>query len=167
MSLFIAGIILIGIIFVSCQSNGNIKKVSNSSPKFADKKYVDLEKLYSLDVTQISMFSKESSPDSVNVLCFLFFPLFPEPVEKHGRSLIKSDDNRRKDEPVDVEIGGKKKDESRDPSYRGQDGGGKKEMREYFFHASYSCSGMAGWRMLSLLKSMVGGTGLEPVTPGL
>jgi hypothetical protein len=88
------------------------------------------------DVTQISMFGKESSPDSVNALCFLFFPLFPEPVEKHGRSLIKSEDNRGKDKPVDVEIRGKKKDESRHSGYRGQDGGGEKEVREYFFHPS-------------------------------
>jgi len=75
---------------------------------------------------------------------FSFFLLFPEPVEKHGRSLIKSEDNGREDKPVDVEIGGKKKDEGCHPGYRGQDGCGEKEMREYFFHPSYSCSGMTG-----------------------
>jgi hypothetical protein len=75
---------------------------------------------------------------------FSSFPLFPEPVEKHGRSLIKSEDNRGEDKPVDVEIRGKKKDESCYSGYRGQDGGGEKEMREYFFHPSYSCSGMTG-----------------------
>jgi hypothetical protein len=39
------------------------------------------------------------------------FPLFPELVEKYGWSLIESEDNRRKDKPVDVEIWSKKKDE--------------------------------------------------------
>lgn len=68
---FIAGIILISIIFVSCNSNNDdIVKVSNSSPKFVDKKYVDLEKLYSIDVTQINMFSKESSRDFERVIDF-------------------------------------------------------------------------------------------------
>jgi hypothetical protein len=75
---------------------------------------------------------------------FSSFSFFPEPVKKHGRSLIKSEDNRREDKPVDVEIGGKKKDEGCHSGYRGQDGGGEKEVREYFFHPSYSCSGMTG-----------------------
>ena len=60
---FIAGIILISIIFASCNSNNDIVKVNNSSPKFVDKKYVDLEKLYSIDVTQISLFSKDIGRD--------------------------------------------------------------------------------------------------------
>ena len=43
---FIAGIGLISIVFVSCNSNNDdIVEVKNSSPKFVDKKYVDLEKL--------------------------------------------------------------------------------------------------------------------------
>jgi hypothetical protein len=68
---FIAGIMLISIIFVSCHPNKDeVGKVSNSSPKFADKKYVDLEKLYSLDVTRISMFGKESNPDFERVIDF-------------------------------------------------------------------------------------------------
>ena len=67
---FIAGIMLISLIFVSCKSNDVIKKVSNSSPKFGDKKYVDLEKLYSLDVTRISMFGKESTLDFERVIDF-------------------------------------------------------------------------------------------------
>jgi len=67
----IIGIILISIIFVSCNSNnGDIRKVNNFSPKFVDKKYVDLEKLYSVDVTQISMFRKESSPDFERAIDF-------------------------------------------------------------------------------------------------
>jgi hypothetical protein len=67
----IAGIILISIIFVSCKSNNDrMVKVSNSAPKFVDKKYVELEKLYSIDVTQISMFGKESSPDFGRVIDF-------------------------------------------------------------------------------------------------
>ena len=67
---FIAGIILTSIIFASCKSNDVIKKVNNSSPKFEDKKYVELEKLYSLDVTRINMFSKESTPDFERVIDF-------------------------------------------------------------------------------------------------
>ena len=68
---FFAGTILISIIFVSCKSNNDgIVKVSNSSPKFVDEKYVDLEKLYSIDVTQISMFGKESSRDFERVIDF-------------------------------------------------------------------------------------------------
>jgi len=68
---FIAGTILISIIFVSCNSNNDdIVKVNNSSPKFVDKKYVDLEKLHSIDVTQINMFSKESSRDFGRVIDF-------------------------------------------------------------------------------------------------
>jgi len=67
---FIAGIILISIIFASCNSNNEIVKVSNSSPKFVDKKYVDLEKLYRIDVTQINMFSKESSRGFGRVIDF-------------------------------------------------------------------------------------------------
>lgn len=59
---FIAGIILISLIFVSCNpKNENIVKVSNSSPKFVDRKYVELEKLYSIDVTEISFFGKETN----------------------------------------------------------------------------------------------------------
>ena len=67
---FIAAIALVSIIFVSCKSNGDFVKVSNSSPKYADKKYVDLERLYSLDVTRISMFGKESNPDFERVIDF-------------------------------------------------------------------------------------------------
>jgi hypothetical protein len=68
---------------------------------------------------------------------FSSFPLFPELVEKYSWSLIESDDNRREDEPVDVEIRGKKKDEDRYSGYRGQDGGCEEEVREYFFlHSS-------------------------------
>lgn len=68
---FIAGIMLISLIFVSCHPNKDeASKVSNSSPKFGDKKYVNLEKLYSLDVTRISMFGKESTPDFERVIDF-------------------------------------------------------------------------------------------------
>jgi hypothetical protein len=67
----IAGIFLICCVFASCQSKKDgVVKVSNSSPKFVDKKYVDLEKLYSIDVTEISMFGKESNPDFERVIDF-------------------------------------------------------------------------------------------------
>lgn len=68
---FTAGIMLISIIFVSCHPHKDeVGKVSNSSPKYTDEKYVDLEKLYSLDVTRISMFGKESTPDFERVIDF-------------------------------------------------------------------------------------------------
>lgn len=67
---FITGIILISIIFASCNSDNDIVKVSNPSPKFVDKKYVDLEKLYSIDVTHINMFSKKSSRGFGRVIDF-------------------------------------------------------------------------------------------------
>jgi len=68
---FIAGIILISIIFVSCNSNKDeIVKVSNLSPKYVNKNYVDLEKLYSIDVTRINMFSKESNRGFGRVIDF-------------------------------------------------------------------------------------------------
>lgn len=58
---FIAGIILIIIVFVSCKSNNDVIVVNNSLPKYAEKKYVELEKLYSIDVTEISFFGKETN----------------------------------------------------------------------------------------------------------
>ena len=68
---FIASFMLISIIFVSCLSNNDgILKVRNSSPRILDKEYAVLEKLYSIDVTQISMFGKESSQDFEKVIDF-------------------------------------------------------------------------------------------------
>jgi len=68
---FIAGIILISIVFVSCNSNSDeIVKVNNSSPKYADEKYVRLEKLYSIDVTKISLFSKDTNSDMQRLIDF-------------------------------------------------------------------------------------------------
>jgi|Deesub1362B_J571_1020462.scaffolds.fasta_scaffold03421_5 hypothetical protein len=64
-------IILIIISFISCNLNkNNIVKVTNSSPKFAGKKYVELEKLYDMNVTEISMFGKESTPNFDMVIDF-------------------------------------------------------------------------------------------------
>ena len=49
------------IAFVSCNSNSDeIVRVDNSSPRVEDKKFVELEKLYSIDVTQISLFGKDT-----------------------------------------------------------------------------------------------------------
>lgn len=68
---FIAGFILIGIVFVSCNSNSDeIVKVDNSSPQFTDNKYVELEKLYSIDVTQISLFGKDTSSNLQRLIDF-------------------------------------------------------------------------------------------------
>jgi len=54
-------LILFIICFVSCKSNNDVKVVNNSLPKYAEQKYVELEKLYSIDVTEISLFGKESN----------------------------------------------------------------------------------------------------------
>lgn len=56
---FVLSIILISLLLVSCNSSDNIVKVINSSPKYLDK-YIELEKSYSIDVTQINIFSKDS-----------------------------------------------------------------------------------------------------------
>ena len=67
----IVSIILISIFFVSCNSNPDeIVEVNNSSPKYVDKKYVDLEKLYSIDVTQISLFGKDTSSSLQRLIDF-------------------------------------------------------------------------------------------------
>jgi len=65
------GIILISIVFVSCDStSGDIAEVNNLSPKYGDEKYVDLEKLYSIDVTQISLFGKDTSSSLQRLIDF-------------------------------------------------------------------------------------------------
>ena len=68
---FIAGSLFLSMVFVSCNSNSNeIVKVNNSSPKFADRKYVELEQLFSIDVTQISLFNKDTSSDFQRLVDF-------------------------------------------------------------------------------------------------
>jgi hypothetical protein len=68
---FFAGIMLFSIVLVSCQSNSDeIVKVDNSSPKYVDEKYVELEKLYSIDVTQISLFGKDTSSSLQRLIDF-------------------------------------------------------------------------------------------------
>jgi hypothetical protein len=53
--------IFIGLIFAGCKpKNANIPEIFNSSPKFALIKGMSLEKKFSLDVTRISIFSKDS-----------------------------------------------------------------------------------------------------------
>jgi len=51
-------------------NNQDIKKLIDSSPKFADKKYVALEKLYKIDVTEIGMFNRQLSNDYKSVIDF-------------------------------------------------------------------------------------------------
>ena len=74
--LFIAGIILLGftlfcIFFVSCDSTSDdFAEVNNLSPKYGDEEYVDLEKLYSIDVTEISLFGKDPSSNLQGLIDF-------------------------------------------------------------------------------------------------
>lgn len=65
--------IIIGIFiicFISCKSNNDIKAGDNSLPKYVEKKYVELEKLYSINVTEISFFGKETSSGFGRVIDF-------------------------------------------------------------------------------------------------
>jgi len=62
-------LVVIGVMFVSCRSNKEVVRVSGSRPKVADKK-VELEKLYTIDVTRINMFSKEIGRGFDNVIDF-------------------------------------------------------------------------------------------------
>jgi hypothetical protein len=54
---FIAGILLI--CFISCKSNNGVKVIDNSSPQYTEQKYVEVEKLFTIDVTEISFLGKE------------------------------------------------------------------------------------------------------------
>jgi len=59
-----AAFILLGLLLASCASNDpDIKKVIGSLPKFTGQKYVELKKLYSINVTEIGIFNKQMSND--------------------------------------------------------------------------------------------------------
>jgi len=64
----IVGILIIS--FASCKSNNDVIVVKNSVPKYAGKKIMKLEKLYSIDVTNISFFGKETSHGFDRVIDF-------------------------------------------------------------------------------------------------
>lgn len=69
MKRFVLCLVVIGIVFGSCRSNKDVVRVSRSRPKYADKK-IELEKLYTIDVTKINMFSKETGRGFDNVMDF-------------------------------------------------------------------------------------------------
>jgi hypothetical protein len=59
-----AATVLLLFLIVSCApGDRDIKKVIASAPKFADQKYVELKKLYSINVTEIGIFNKQMSND--------------------------------------------------------------------------------------------------------
>lgn len=60
---------IVAIILISCGSNNEVVRVAGSRPRYADKK-IELEKLYVIDVTRISMFGKEKSRGFDNVMGF-------------------------------------------------------------------------------------------------
>ena len=61
---FRAVLMLLYFFFASCASNDrDIKNVIGSSPKFIDQKYVELKKLYSINVTELGIFNKQMSND--------------------------------------------------------------------------------------------------------
>jgi hypothetical protein len=62
-------LIVIGIMFASCRSNKEVVRVSGSRPKYADNK-IELQNLYTIDVTRINMFSRETSRGFDNVIDF-------------------------------------------------------------------------------------------------
>lgn len=52
--------ILIAVFFLSCgKDEKRINEVINKFPAYREKKYIDINKLYDIDVTQINIFSKE------------------------------------------------------------------------------------------------------------
>jgi len=64
-------VVFISIVIFSCCSNSEeIVTVHNSSPKHVDKKYVELEKLYSIDVTEISLFGRDTSTNMQRLIVF-------------------------------------------------------------------------------------------------
>ena len=67
--ILLAGALIWGLIFISCRSgHDEVASVANATPKF--EKYAQLERLYSIDVTDISMFSKESATDFDRAMSF-------------------------------------------------------------------------------------------------
>jgi hypothetical protein len=65
------GFLSINIIFVCCKySSDELTEVHNISPKYIDEKYVQLEKVHSIDVTQISLFSKDTNSDIQRLIDF-------------------------------------------------------------------------------------------------
>ena len=67
----IAGTLCLSIAFFSCHSSSDeIVAVNNSTPKFVDRKYVELELLFRIDVTQISLFNKDTSGDFQRLVDF-------------------------------------------------------------------------------------------------
>lgn len=69
MEILLAGALIWGLISISCRSgHDEVASVANAKPKF--NKYVQLERLYSIDVTDISMFNKESATDFDRVMSF-------------------------------------------------------------------------------------------------
>jgi len=69
MNRFFSWAFVIAIVFVSCQPNHEVVRVSGSRPKYAGKK-IELEKLYVIDVTRINMFSRETSRGFDNAMDF-------------------------------------------------------------------------------------------------
>ena len=58
-------------VLISCKPASNeVIRVNNSSPKYADREFVKLEKLYTIDVTQISLFGKDTSIDMQKLIDF-------------------------------------------------------------------------------------------------
>jgi hypothetical protein len=63
--------LIISGVLISCRSTENVfNEVANSSPRFDGKPFVKLVKLYDLDVTRISLFSKESDEGFRRVIDF-------------------------------------------------------------------------------------------------
>jgi hypothetical protein len=67
--ILLAGALIWSFVSISCRSDSEgVPSVFNHKPKF--ERYVQLEKLYSIDVTSISMFSKESATDFDRAISF-------------------------------------------------------------------------------------------------
>ena len=62
-------LVVIGIAFASCVSNEDGVRVNSSRPKYANET-IELKKLYTIDVTYINMFSRETSRGFENLIDF-------------------------------------------------------------------------------------------------
>ncbi|MDH4272830.1 MAG: 6-bladed beta-propeller, partial [Candidatus Aminicenantes bacterium] len=60
---------IIAVGLVSCKSNHDVVRVSSLRPKYPDRQ-IELIKRYVIDVTQINMFSKETSRGFDNAIAF-------------------------------------------------------------------------------------------------
>ena len=68
-NLIVFGVVIIGVVLVSCRSESEVVRMNGSRPRYADKK-IDLAKLSTIDVSRINMLSREKRINFENVMDF-------------------------------------------------------------------------------------------------